>query len=86
MAKAGLHIMQQGKPLLHIAQSQTMPPRPLPRRNRIADFEHHHGTTALGRHANMGASRTRLHAVAHCVFYQRLQQERRQPGVIGSRV
>ena len=40
MAKAGLHIMQQCQPLLHIAQRQPMAFGALPGGHRIADFEH----------------------------------------------
>jgi hypothetical protein len=75
-----------GQPIPHIAQSQPMAAFALPGGHGIGHLDHHGRPPALGRYANVGPLGAGLHAVAHRIFHQGLQQQRRQQGTVGRRV
>ncbi|CUS08559.1 unnamed protein product [Tuber aestivum] len=75
--------MQQSQPLPHIGQRQAVAALAGAGRGRVGDLDHHGAAALEGGNPQLRAAGAGLHAVLDGVLHQRLQQQRRQLGLVG---
>ena len=78
--------MQQPQAVTHVVQCHTVPRHTGSGGYGIGHLDDHHRAAPPGGNTHRGARAAGLHTVAHGVLHQRLQQQRRQPGLAGLRV
>ena len=81
--KARRHVVHEHQPAAQIVQCQTMADDSAGRADAIGDEDFHFAASTARLDLHAAALIVGLHAMAHGVFNQRLQQQRRHAGGAG---